>query len=271
LPYGHRRSLLEHPVPAAHRLPLRSAYQTYTGLDDDGVSTFPRSEIRPGWVPSIPRGQAVFPQPADLPRPPPAASQRLGPVPRSCSSSTRGSDSRGIIKGSLAFTRPAFPSPVTTGRIGSPWAHPRAPHPAVTRDARQGRDRHRTLAWTTHPTQSDLRPAQSLKICDLVSHGSLPGPPLRRLVRPHHPSHSGDGVPGRHPRAGSPARGVKGGEDPYASTLIPLSSNEIRRLFGRLAQLGRGGMAYALRWSQWRRRRQAQARAAHYRKRLKPP
>ena len=70
---------------------------------------------------------------------------------------------------------------------------------------------------------------------------------------------------------GNRPRGVKGGDDPDADTLIPLSSNEIRRLFGKLAQLGRSGMASALTWSQWRRRRQAQARAAHYRKRADPP
>jgi len=53
--------------------------------------------------------------------------------------------------------------------------------------------------------------------------------------------------------------------------LIPLSSNEIRRLFGSLAQVGRAGMTRVLQWSRWRRRRQAQARAAHYRKRADPP
>lgn len=53
--------------------------------------------------------------------------------------------------------------------------------------------------------------------------------------------------------------------------MIPLSSNEIRRLFGSMARLGRDRMTAVLRWSRWRRRRQAQARASHYRKRLKPP
>ena len=36
---------------------------------------------------------------------------------------TRGFLSRGIIKGSLSFTRPAFPSPVAPGWSGSPWAY----------------------------------------------------------------------------------------------------------------------------------------------------
>ncbi|MFD0817192.1 hypothetical protein ACFQ0D_02400, partial [Micromonospora zhanjiangensis] len=50
---------------------------------------------------------------------------------------------------------------------------------------------------------------------------------------------------------------------------VPLSSNEIRRLMARLAQGGRAVMTKALHWSRWRRRRQAQARAAHYRKQSK--
>ena len=95
----------------------------------------------------------------------------------------------------------------------------------------------------------------------------VPGPPLRRLVRPHHPGHDRRRVPGRHPRR----RSRKRGQDSSAGTLVPLSSNEIRRLFVRIVQIGRTMIEHVLHWSGWRRRRQAQARAAHYRKRLKPP
>jgi hypothetical protein len=48
-----------------------------------------------------------------------------------------------------------------------------------------------------------------------------------------------------------------------------LTGNEIRRLFATLVLTGRLLADRILRWSGWRRRRQAQARAAHYRKRLK--
>jgi hypothetical protein len=48
-----------------------------------------------------------------------------------------------------------------------------------------------------------------------------------------------------------------------------LSGNEIRRLFGTLILAGRAIADRILHWSRWRRRRQAQARAAHYQKRLK--
>jgi hypothetical protein len=47
-----------------------------------------------------------------------------------------------------------------------------------------------------------------------------------------------------------------------------LTSNEIRRLFGSLVLTTRHGYQYVLAWSAFRRRRQAHARDAHYRKRL---
>jgi hypothetical protein len=47
-----------------------------------------------------------------------------------------------------------------------------------------------------------------------------------------------------------------------------LSSNEIRRLFGKLVLIAATAAGHVLHWSTWRRRRQAQAKAAHYRKRL---
>ncbi|WP_054814080.1 DUF2637 domain-containing protein [Nocardia arizonensis] len=50
-----------------------------------------------------------------------------------------GSFSRDVIEGSLLFTRPAFPSPVTTGWNGSAWASPRSFAPR--------RYRRRTSRW----------------------------------------------------------------------------------------------------------------------------
>jgi hypothetical protein len=47
-----------------------------------------------------------------------------------------------------------------------------------------------------------------------------------------------------------------------------LSSNEIRRLFGKLVRVARATTDHVLHWSTWRRRRQAQAKTTHYRKRL---
>jgi hypothetical protein len=53
--------------------------------------------------------------------------------------STRGSQSRGISRRFRFFTGPACPSPVAPGWVESPWASPRASHPAVTGGARRGR------------------------------------------------------------------------------------------------------------------------------------
>ena len=53
--------------------------------------------------------------------------------------------------------------------------------------------------------------------------------------------------------------------------LIPLSSNEIRRLFAKLVLTARYHVGHILHWSGFRRLCQDQARAAHYRKRLEPP
>ncbi|MDP8927891.1 MAG: hypothetical protein M3O70_04725 [Actinomycetota bacterium] len=49
-----------------------------------------------------------------------------------------------------------------------------------------------------------------------------------------------------------------------------MSSNEIRRLFAHLVLTIRHRAGHILYWSDFRRRRQEQARAAHYRKRLEP-
>ena len=83
--------------PAAFRLPafasrssdsrrgvgpsLRSAYR-HQGPDPDGVTTFHTHELRPGWVPPIPRGRRCSSRPDARPRPAPAASQRPVPAPR---------------------------------------------------------------------------------------------------------------------------------------------------------------------------------------------
>ena len=61
----------------------------------------------------------------------PAAARRLAAA-RPCTPvqqpTTGGFLSRGIIKGSRSFTRPAFPSPVAPGWSGSPWACPPGLH-----------------------------------------------------------------------------------------------------------------------------------------------
>jgi hypothetical protein len=55
-------------------------------------------------------------------RPAPASSQRPALHPTT-TTHRRGLGSRGIIRGSLTFTRPVFPGPVAPGWNESPWAH----------------------------------------------------------------------------------------------------------------------------------------------------
>ena len=74
---------LGHPVPAGE---LGLPHGRLTGPcwcpDPDGVTTFRTHEIRPGWVPPVPRGRRCSTRPASNPRPAPAASQRPAPAPR---------------------------------------------------------------------------------------------------------------------------------------------------------------------------------------------
>lgn len=89
---------------------LRSAYRSFSP-DPDGVSTFHACETRPGWVPPIPRGQRCSHDQrwvSGRRSPPLPAARPYYPVTRPA---FPGSRLRGIIRGSLLFTRPAFSLP----------------------------------------------------------------------------------------------------------------------------------------------------------------
>nr|WP_148309555.1 hypothetical protein [Kutzneria albida] len=51
---------------------------------------------------------------------------------------------------------------------------------------------------------------------------------------------------------------------PAPAGMIPLTRNEIRHLFVRLAIVAASHPLDCLRWSEWRRRHQYRARQAHY-------
>jgi hypothetical protein len=53
---------------------------------------------------------------------------------------------------------------------------------------------------------------------------------------------------------------------PTPSGLIPMTCNEVQRLFAALIATPVGGVSDRLRWSVWRRRHQARARTYHYRR-----
>jgi SRSO17 transposase len=59
----------------------------------------------------------------------------------------------------------------------------------------------------------------------------------------------------------------RGNHTSHDQTLIPLTFNEIRRLFATLIANTVHPISHRLRWSWWRRRHQARARTSHYRRR----
>jgi hypothetical protein len=122
------------------RLVFRPSHDRPTGTDvpdHDGVSMFRTRELRPDWAPSVPRDQRCSHEPGQLPDPPPAASQRRGPVPRYHRHPPGARTHEASVKGSSSS--PARPSP-------RPW-------PRMTRETlrlspglrtRAGRTRART-------------------------------------------------------------------------------------------------------------------------------
>jgi hypothetical protein len=92
--------------------------------------------------------------------------------------------------------------------------------------------------------------------------GPLPGPLLASLVRPHHLVHAGPGLARRHP-----GQDRKRGTSASSPGMIGYTLPEIRRLLMALIQASTPDPGHVWSWSIWRRRRQYQARACHYRRR----
>ncbi len=174
LPFGHQRSLLGSSQSRRGSGPSsRSAYRTRHACRTP--SGLPRSTptscdrvgclLDPGDGGALPVGCRA--------RPAPAASQRPVPTPR-CHIPSAGLRFTRHQRRFTQFTRPVCPLPVTPGWNGSPWAFPRASHPAVTSDARQGRGQ----AVSTHPElrhrhHIGLQSASPLARCDFVSQRQL--------------------------------------------------------------------------------------------------
>jgi hypothetical protein len=123
--------------PPRDRLSSRSAHRPKRP-DPDGVTASRTHELRPGWVPPIPRGQWCspgrvasptgtrrFPAAVPLPR------HDIPPCEASHHEASTGVQSRSPVRSS--------PRPRPRGRTRSASAFPRASHPTVTGSARQGR------------------------------------------------------------------------------------------------------------------------------------
>jgi hypothetical protein len=174
--------------PAAFRPPAFASRSSHTrqgigsphgrptdphGPDPDGVTAFRTHELRPGWVPPITRGQVVLTRPGRLPdrHPPLRSGQSLNPA-------TTSHHARLSFTGHQQGFTHVHPS-------GLPLAHapgmepaalrrsPRAPHPAVTGNARQGQGQaiEHGPGTTAQHTSVDLQSSSSLNACDLASHG----------------------------------------------------------------------------------------------------
>jgi hypothetical protein len=134
-----------------------------------GAPLTPRRRCPPG------RSDLYQPAPADSQRP---ALHPAAPFHR------RGLGSRGIIGGSLAFTRPVFPWPVAPGWNENPRAvtlsfAPRRCQRRTSERGRAIRTRTRNYTFITEPPM-----VSSLHSCDLVSHNNPPSGRGRLDQRP---------------------------------------------------------------------------------------
>ena len=118
--------------------------------DPDGVSTFHTCEIRPGWVPSLPRGRRCSSRPDAVPgrRLPLPSGQSLHPA---TASHQRGHSSRGINEGSRDSPVRSAPGLRPPGWDGKPLGFPLCSAPRRYRQRTTGRGR----AVSTRPELRD--------------------------------------------------------------------------------------------------------------------
>ena len=141
--------------PLGHRPPSRSAYQASSRLDPIGVVTFRMRQIRPGWVPSEPRGRWCAPA---RPNPsgrhlPPCNGRPLSPAG---ASHRAGVPMTRRHRGFTCVHPSGLPQPVTPGWNRNPWAFPSgfAPRSYPRRTPRRGRSS-RTGPGTTSSTSTE--------------------------------------------------------------------------------------------------------------------
>ena len=140
LPFGHRRSRLRSSIsrwgvgpslrsadrpPHRDRTPSGFPRSTRARFDRGGCLLYPGDGGAHPIDKKSPTGTCRF-----------SAASPCTPLQQSI---LRGSRITRHQRRFTQFTRPVCPLPVTPGWSGGPSAFPRAPHPAVTSDARQGR------------------------------------------------------------------------------------------------------------------------------------
>jgi hypothetical protein len=153
-------------MPAEEFRPPRGR-PTGPSPDLDGVTAFRTHELRPGWVPSKPRGRRCSSRTEDRAQPAPAASQR--PVLLTL---LQHPIRRGPLDEASMRVQAIHPSglPLACGRpdgTGRPWASPEASHPAdqePTGHAGVGPG-HRARTWN-----NALRHQPNLPSCVFTQH-----------------------------------------------------------------------------------------------------
>ena len=189
------------------RFPPRSWALLAVGLPDacgpdlDGVTAFRTRELRPGWVPSLPRGRRCSSRPSRFldRRLPLYRGQSLHPAPASHRARLRLTRHQ---RGFKQFTRPAFPSPVAArmerAALGLSPGLRTPPTKSRQRTPRWGQAIEHgpgTTRSTSH--QPILQSCSSLTTCDLASH-----------IEKQHSPDGGDGV--RSPGSSAVSASQKG-------------------------------------------------------------
>ena len=174
---------------------------THPSYDRIGCPLYPETQ-RCSHTRSNPSGRRLPPLPGARPYHP-----SPHPISQSCLL-------RGVIKGSLAFSRPAFPLAwsipwMESGALGHT---PRASNPN-RQDLRRTPGRGTGIEHSpgaTRPTSSDLLSVNSLKMCDLVSHDR---PGHRQIPHRRAPGLLGQALPTHHPvRQQTPGRQDRQGQ-----------------------------------------------------------
>jgi hypothetical protein len=191
LPFGHRRSLLGHPMPAGE---LGSPYGRLTGRhrpDPDGVTTLRTLKLRPGWVPPVPRGRWCSPG-----RPISPASACRSSAASPCTPFQHPINGVRLTRHQRRFkpfTRPVCPSPVAPDGAGALGLSPEIRTPPT-------KSRRRTSGWgqamSTGPELHARHQSILLSVCSLVSvHPRCRNMATGRVSRPMTRSrHAGSGA-----------------------------------------------------------------------------
>jgi len=172
-----RLLLLDHPIPAGE---LGVPHGRLTGQrpDPDGVPAFRTHELRPGWVPSVPRGRRCSSRSEARSQPAPAALPRPVLLPRHDIPPCEALLHEASIKGLRSSPVRASPRPRPRGGTGGASASPLSFAPRRHRRRTSGAGtghRARARNYSLDITSVDPPIGSSLVSCDIASHRAMQG------------------------------------------------------------------------------------------------